>query len=89
MITNAIVDALRDYGVRHIEIPATPERVWRTLPAARPLRLLDVGCGNGRCGVFLSRVAAPGIDYTGIDSSPGLLERARERTAPLPGARLE
>jgi carbon-monoxide dehydrogenase large subunit len=34
VITNAIVDALRDYGVRHIEIPATPERVWRAMRTA-------------------------------------------------------
>ena len=33
VITNAIVDALRDYGVRHIEIPATPERVWQAMRA--------------------------------------------------------
>ncbi|MBO0754142.1 MAG: molybdopterin-dependent oxidoreductase, partial [Bradyrhizobiaceae bacterium] len=26
---NAIVDALRDFGVRHVEMPATPERIWR------------------------------------------------------------
>jgi len=35
VITNAIVDALRDYGVRHIEIPATPERVWRAMRAGK------------------------------------------------------
>ena len=30
-VTNAIVDALADLGVRHIDIPATPERVWRAM----------------------------------------------------------
>ncbi|HTI82170.1 MAG TPA: xanthine dehydrogenase family protein molybdopterin-binding subunit [Acetobacteraceae bacterium] len=30
-VTNAIVDALSDYGVIHIEMPATPERVWRAM----------------------------------------------------------
>ena len=30
-VTNAIVDALADFGVRHIEMPATPERVWRAI----------------------------------------------------------
>ena len=34
-VVNAIVDALGAYGVRHIEMPATPERVWRALQAAR------------------------------------------------------
>jgi carbon-monoxide dehydrogenase large subunit len=28
---NAVVDALADYGVRHIEMPATPERIWRAI----------------------------------------------------------
>ncbi len=34
-VINAIVDALAEFGVRHIEIPATPERVWRAIQAAR------------------------------------------------------
>jgi carbon-monoxide dehydrogenase large subunit len=31
---NAIVDALADAGVEHLEMPVTPERVWRALRAA-------------------------------------------------------
>ena len=34
-VINAIVDALAELGVRHIEMPATPERVWRAIRAAR------------------------------------------------------
>jgi aerobic carbon-monoxide dehydrogenase large subunit len=34
-VINAIVDALSELGVRHIEMPATPERVWRAIQAAR------------------------------------------------------
>jgi aerobic carbon-monoxide dehydrogenase large subunit len=30
-VANAIVDALSGFGVRHIEMPATPERVWRAI----------------------------------------------------------
>jgi aerobic carbon-monoxide dehydrogenase large subunit len=33
-VANAIVDALSVYGVRHIEMPATPERVWRAINGA-------------------------------------------------------
>jgi aerobic carbon-monoxide dehydrogenase large subunit len=33
-VVNAIVDALSELGVCHIEMPATPERVWRTIWAA-------------------------------------------------------
>jgi carbon-monoxide dehydrogenase large subunit len=34
-VMNALVDALAEYGIRHIDMPATPERVWRTIRAAR------------------------------------------------------
>jgi carbon-monoxide dehydrogenase large subunit len=30
-VVNAIVDALREFGVEHIEMPTTPERVWRAI----------------------------------------------------------
>ena len=32
---NAVVDALAPYGVTDIDMPATPERVWRALEEAR------------------------------------------------------
>jgi carbon-monoxide dehydrogenase large subunit len=31
VVMNAIADALADLGVRHVEMPATPERVWRAI----------------------------------------------------------
>ena len=30
-VINAVVDALSDYGVDHMDMPATPERVWRAM----------------------------------------------------------
>ena len=30
-VANALVDALAEFGVKHIEMPATPERVWRAM----------------------------------------------------------
>jgi len=30
-VANALVDALSHLGVRHVEMPATPERIWRTM----------------------------------------------------------
>jgi len=30
-VINALVDALKDFGVEHIDMPATPERVWRAI----------------------------------------------------------
>jgi carbon-monoxide dehydrogenase large subunit len=32
-VANALVDALSQFGVRHIEMPATPECVWRAIHA--------------------------------------------------------
>jgi aerobic carbon-monoxide dehydrogenase large subunit len=34
-VTNAIVDALSELGVRHIEMPTTSERVWRAIRDSR------------------------------------------------------
>jgi len=34
-VVNAIVDALGELGVEHVEMPATPERVWQAIQAAR------------------------------------------------------
>ena len=30
-VANAVVDALRSAGVRHIDTPLTPEKIWRAL----------------------------------------------------------
>ncbi|TWT15269.1 xanthine dehydrogenase family protein molybdopterin-binding subunit [Reyranella sp. CPCC 100927] len=30
-VMNAVVDALAEHGIRHLDMPATPERVWRAL----------------------------------------------------------
>ncbi|MSP31783.1 MAG: xanthine dehydrogenase family protein molybdopterin-binding subunit [Pseudolabrys sp.] len=30
-VANALVDALAEFGVNHIQMPATPERVWRAM----------------------------------------------------------
>jgi carbon-monoxide dehydrogenase large subunit len=33
-VMNAVLDALATHGVRHLDMPATPERIWRALQAA-------------------------------------------------------
>jgi aerobic carbon-monoxide dehydrogenase large subunit len=40
-VVNAVVDALRPFGIRDITMPCSPERVWRTLEEAR-------AAGNGQ-----------------------------------------
>ena len=34
LLINAIVNALSAFGVKDIEMPATPERIWRAINAA-------------------------------------------------------
>jgi carbon-monoxide dehydrogenase large subunit len=33
-VINAVVDALKDYGIDHIDMPATPARIWRAIANA-------------------------------------------------------
>jgi carbon-monoxide dehydrogenase large subunit len=33
-VQSAVVDALAHYGIRHLDMPATPERVWQAIAAA-------------------------------------------------------
>ncbi len=44
-VQNAVVDALAPFGVRHVDMPLTPERVWRAIHEAptrrRSLSVLD------------------------------------------------
>jgi carbon-monoxide dehydrogenase large subunit len=35
-VVNAVVDALSEFGVTHIEMPVTPERVWRAIKGETP-----------------------------------------------------
>ncbi|GAA2891794.1 molybdopterin-dependent oxidoreductase [Streptosporangium fragile] len=41
-VVNAVVDALRPYGVHDVRMPCTPERIWRTVAEARA-----AGTGTG------------------------------------------
>lgn len=34
-VVNAVCDALKDMGVHHIDMPMTPERVWRAIQSAK------------------------------------------------------
>jgi SAM-dependent methyltransferase len=66
-------------------LPARIRQITRD-PAAAELRVLDVGCGNGRFGDFLAeQLGSEGIHYCGIDSSSPLIARAKERALPFAG----
>jgi aerobic carbon-monoxide dehydrogenase large subunit len=34
-VVNAVVDALAEFGVTHIEMPVTPERIWRAIHSSK------------------------------------------------------
>jgi len=40
-VQNAVIDAVAHLGVRHIDLPCTPERVWKTIRDARAGTLAD------------------------------------------------
>src|SRR5664279_238076 len=72
----------RFYETVAADFDATRQTAWQGWdPLVRylkpPLTVLDVGCGNGRFGVFLAdRLGKTGLHYHGIDSSAILLGRA-------------
>jgi aerobic carbon-monoxide dehydrogenase large subunit len=47
-VQNAVVDALAHLGVTHIDMPLTPERVWRAIEAARALEPPSAAAGPFR-----------------------------------------
>lgn len=88
------------YRITADDFDQTRGEAWpgweRLLPYLHaPLSCLDVGCGNGRFGLFLqdrlerARHVVPlqdtNVHYHGIDSSSALLEHAQEALQSLPG----
>jgi ubiquinone/menaquinone biosynthesis C-methylase UbiE len=49
---------------------------WQRLAAAQEGRVLELGCGTGRIAVPVARA---GVRLTGLDRSPEMLARARQR----------
>jgi carbon-monoxide dehydrogenase large subunit len=40
-VINAVVDALKDYGVRHLDMPATATKIWSIIQSAQPRMAAD------------------------------------------------
>ncbi len=55
------------------------DRVRETHARTDPLRVLDLGCGNGRFGDFLAKNWGTAIRYDGVDANSALLRMADER----------
>lgn len=72
--------------VRTLYNQAREGRLLRALAghvaAFRPANVIELGCGPGRAIETLAR-EMPGAEFTGVDLSPFLLERAEQRTAPF------
>lgn len=65
----ATSDELPPYFRRCVEFQVRPEL------RGRPLRVLELGCGNGRLSVLLA--SEYGFEVTGVDVSAGALDAAR------------
>ena len=57
--------------------------------AGHAIRILDVGCGNGRFAQFVASQISGSVSYVGVDSSEELLRIAGARLTNLPGWRVE
>jgi xanthine dehydrogenase molybdopterin-binding subunit B len=67
-VINAIVDALAELGVSQIEMPATPERVWRAIQAARFAATASRDDPEARLGIA-------------VNGTGGLIARTGDETA--------
>lgn len=63
-----VVDSFRHEWRLHEQPPLVPS-------------ILDVGCGNGRFGIYLSQHLPHPYRYLGVDASADLLSEARQRLA--------
>ncbi|MER7207180.1 xanthine dehydrogenase family protein molybdopterin-binding subunit [Streptosporangium sp. NPDC000239] len=61
-VVNAVVDALRPYGVHDVRMPCTPERVWRAMTSGAPEGFGASGT-LGASGAFATSV---GSDTAGV-----------------------
>lgn len=85
MSSEGIYDTVQDFGVLYDEVPAyaaRPDVEFYLAEAARHAppsgTVLDLGCGTGRLLIPLARA---GHLVTGVDRSPAMLERCRDRLA--------
>lgn len=70
------------YETVAVDFDATRQKPWagwrQLVPYLRTgMRILDVGCGNGRFGEFVAENVQGAFSYVGLDSNAALLERAR------------
>jgi carbon-monoxide dehydrogenase large subunit len=73
-VQNAVIDALAHLGVRHIDMPCTPERVWRAIADATAGTLPDPWREPPAVFASLRDGAASSLeaDDAGIDAAEGI-----------------
>jgi carbon-monoxide dehydrogenase large subunit len=69
-IQNAVIDAIAHLGVRHIDMPCTPERVWAAIRDATNGTLPDPW--RDPPAVFSRTAATTGPDEASIDAAEGI-----------------
>lgn len=67
--------------IGRIEARQAGERMLVDLLPAAPVRVLDLGCGDGRLGTLVAEHRSSVGAVVGVDRSPPMLDRARERFA--------
>ena len=75
-IVNAVLDALSEFGIKHIDMPLTPERVWRAIQDAKS----EGGVGLIRRAPCIARQRAR---RTGTQFRRAASDRSRGLQAPL------
>jgi carbon-monoxide dehydrogenase large subunit len=69
-VQNAVIDALAHLGVRHIDLPCTSERVWRTIRDADAGTLPDPW--SEPPAVFTRLSAGQEVDEAGLEAAEGI-----------------
>jgi tRNA (uracil-5-)-methyltransferase TRM9 len=77
------------YATTATEFDATRGQSWPgwkpIVPyVSTPLSVLDIGCGNGRFGLFLREHLTGPLTYTGLDNNPTLLKAAQHALSSQP-----
>jgi carbon-monoxide dehydrogenase large subunit len=69
-VQNAVIDALAHLGVRHIDLPCTSERVWRTIRDAEAGTLPDPW--REPPAIFARLAADQAVDDEGLSAAEGI-----------------
>jgi carbon-monoxide dehydrogenase large subunit len=69
-VQNAVIDAVSHLGVRHIDLPCTPERVWQAIRDAEAGTLADPW--REPPAFFAAMRAGAAADAEGLEAAEGI-----------------